>query len=41
MASLKVEGGRRLAGKLSVEGNKNSALPHIAAFLLKEEECVL
>ncbi len=41
MALLKVEGGRRLAGKLSVEGNKNSALPLIAACLLTDEACVL
>ena len=36
-----VEGGQRLSGKLSVEGNKNSALPLIAACLLTAEECVL
>src|SRR5688572_19655326 len=41
MASLMVEGGRRLSGKLSVEGNKNSALPLIAACLLTDQECVL
>jgi UDP-N-acetylglucosamine 1-carboxyvinyltransferase len=41
MASLMVEGGRRLSGKLSIEGNKNSALPLIAACLLTDEECVL
>ena len=41
MASLMVEGGRRLAGKVAVEGNKNSALPLIAACLLTDEECVL
>lgn len=41
MASLKVEGGRRLSGRLSVEGNKNSALPLIAACLLTADECVL
>ena len=41
MASLMVEGGRQLAGKLSVEGNKNSALPLIAACLLTDQECVL
>ena len=41
MASLTVEGGRRLAGKVSVEGNKNSALPLIAACLLTDQECVL
>ena len=41
MAILRVEGGRRLSGRLSVEGNKNSALPVIAACLLTDEECVL
>lgn len=41
MASLMVEGGRRLAGKISVEGNKNSALPLIAACLLTDQPCVL
>jgi UDP-N-acetylglucosamine 1-carboxyvinyltransferase len=41
MSILKVQGGRRLAGRLSVEGNKNSALPLIAACLLTPDECVL
>jgi UDP-N-acetylglucosamine 1-carboxyvinyltransferase len=41
MSILRVEGGRRLSGRLSVEGNKNSALPLIAASLLTTEECVL
>ena len=41
MAILKVEGGRRLQGRLAVEGNKNSALPLIAACLLTTDECVL
>ena len=41
MATLRIEGGRRLAGAVNVEGNKNSALPLIAACLLTEEECVL
>jgi UDP-N-acetylglucosamine 1-carboxyvinyltransferase len=41
MSILKVDGGRRLSGRLSVDGNKNSALPLIAACLLTEEECVL
>ena len=41
MASLMVEGGQRLAGRISVEGNKNSALPLIAACLLTDQECVL
>ena len=41
MATLRIEGGRRLAGAVAVEGNKNSALPLIAACLLTEEECVI
>jgi UDP-N-acetylglucosamine 1-carboxyvinyltransferase len=36
-----VEGGHRLAGCVEVEGNKNSALPLLAACLLTEEPCVL
>lgn len=39
MATLRIEGGRRLCGELAVEGNKNSALPLIAACLLTAEEC--
>jgi UDP-N-acetylglucosamine 1-carboxyvinyltransferase len=41
MASLRVEGGRPLSGSISVAGNKNSALPLLAACLLTDEECVL
>jgi UDP-N-acetylglucosamine 1-carboxyvinyltransferase len=41
MATLRIEGGRRLSGAVSVEVNKNSALPLIAACLLTEQECVL
>jgi UDP-N-acetylglucosamine 1-carboxyvinyltransferase len=41
MATLRIEGGRRLSGVVAVEGNKNSALPLIAACLLTEEECVI
>ncbi|MBA2306446.1 MAG: UDP-N-acetylglucosamine 1-carboxyvinyltransferase [Acidobacteria bacterium] len=41
MSILIVEGGRRLSGRIAVEGNKNSALPLIAACLLTDEECVL
>ena len=41
MATLRIEGGRRLSGTVAVEGNKNSALPLIAACLLSDEECVL
>ena len=41
MASLRIEGGRRLSGTVSVEGNKNSALPLLAACMLTDQECVL
>ena len=41
MATLQVEGGRRLSGSVDVEGNKNAALPLLAACLLTSEECVL
>ncbi|HXW05266.1 MAG TPA: UDP-N-acetylglucosamine 1-carboxyvinyltransferase [Vicinamibacterales bacterium] len=41
MATLRIEGGRRLSGRVGVEGNKNSALPLMAACLLTEQECVL
>jgi UDP-N-acetylglucosamine 1-carboxyvinyltransferase len=41
MATLRIEGGRRLSGRITVEGNKNSALPLLAACLLTEHECVL
>jgi UDP-N-acetylglucosamine 1-carboxyvinyltransferase len=41
MAKLRIEGGRRLSGRITVEGNKNSALPLLAACMLTEHECVL
>jgi UDP-N-acetylglucosamine 1-carboxyvinyltransferase len=41
MSRLVVEGGRRLCGAVEVEGNKNAALPLLAACLLTSEECVL
>ncbi len=41
MSTLLIEGGRRLSGAIDVEGNKNSALPILAACLLTTEECVL
>jgi len=41
MSSLLIEGGRRLSGAVEVEGNKNAALPLLAACLLTSEECVL
>ena len=41
MSTLLIEGGRRLCGTVEVEGNKNAALPLLAACLLTQEECVL
>jgi UDP-N-acetylglucosamine 1-carboxyvinyltransferase len=41
MSTLIIEGGHRLSGTVDVEGNKNSALPLLAACLLTTEECVL
>lgn len=39
MASVKIEGGRALSGRVTVEGNKNSALPLIAACMLTDQPC--
>ena len=41
MSTLLIEGGRRLSGTVAVEGNKNAALPLLAACLLTSDECVL
>src|SRR5229473_3849647 len=41
MSTLLIEGGRRLSGAVDVEGNKNAALPLLAACLLTKDECVL
>ncbi len=41
MATLRIAGGRRLSGRIAVEGNKNSALPLIAASLLTDQPCTL
>src|SRR3954451_20937558 len=41
MSILQIEGGRVLSGAVDVEGNKNAALPLLAACLLTSEECVL
>ena len=41
MSTLLIEGGHRLEGRVAVEGNKNAALPLLAACLLTTEECVL
>ncbi len=41
MSNLLIEGGRPLSGRIVVGGNKNAALPLLAACLLTGEECVL
>jgi UDP-N-acetylglucosamine 1-carboxyvinyltransferase len=41
MSTLLIEGGRALSGGVDVEGNKNAALPLMAACLLTADECVL
>jgi len=39
MAHLVIEGGRRLSGTIAVGGNKNAALPVLAACLLTPDTC--
>lgn len=41
MSTLVIEGRHRLAGRVDVGGNKNAALPLLAACLLTDEACVL
>lgn len=41
MSTLIIEGGHRLSGTIDVEGNKNAALPLMAATLLTRETCEL
>ncbi|MGE3472123.1 MAG: UDP-N-acetylglucosamine 1-carboxyvinyltransferase [Vicinamibacterales bacterium] len=41
MSTLIIEGGHRLSGVVDVEGNKNAALPLMAATLLTPDPCVL
>src|SRR5256714_8484519 len=41
MSTLLIEGGHRLGGRVAVEGNKNAALPLLAACLLTEDQCIL
>ena len=41
MSDLVIRGGRRLSGRIAVEGNKNAALPLLAACLLTSETCEL
>jgi UDP-N-acetylglucosamine 1-carboxyvinyltransferase len=41
MSTLMIRGGRRLEGRVTVEGNKNAALPLLAACLLTDQPCEL
>jgi UDP-N-acetylglucosamine 1-carboxyvinyltransferase len=41
MSVLRIEGGRALEGRIDVEGNKNAALPIVAACLLTDQTCIL
>ncbi len=41
MSTLLIEGGRLLSGRITVEGNKNAALPLLAACLLTDQPCEL
>src|SRR6187397_841224 len=41
MSTLVIESGHRIEGRVDVEGNKNAALPLIAACLLTDEWCTL
>ena len=39
MADLVIRGGRRLSGRIDIEGNKNAALPLLVACLLTDQPC--
>lgn len=41
MDTIRIEGGSQLAGKVKLSGNKNAALPMIAATLLTDDEVTL
>ena len=41
MSHLVIHGGAELSGRIAVEGNKNAALPLLAACLISPEPCVL
>ena len=41
MGKFKIQGGNPLSGEITVAGNKNAALPIIAATVLTDEECIL
>lgn len=40
-ATIRIEGGRPLNGRVAISGAKNAALPAMAAALLTDEECLL
>ena len=41
MSKFIIDGGKTLSGEITVAGNKNAALPIIAATILTDEECIL
>jgi UDP-N-acetylglucosamine 1-carboxyvinyltransferase len=41
MAKFIIEGGKKLEGEITISGNKNAALPILAATILTDEECVI
>jgi UDP-N-acetylglucosamine 1-carboxyvinyltransferase len=41
LSTLLIDGGQPLSGRIDIEGNKNAALPLLAACLLTDQECVL
>ena len=41
VSTLLIEGGHKLSGRVAVEGNKNAALPLLAACMLTDHPCVL
>ena len=41
MDYFRIQGGRRLAGRVAIEGSKNAALPLMAASLLTDQTVTL
>ncbi|KAA3617230.1 MAG: UDP-N-acetylglucosamine 1-carboxyvinyltransferase [Calditrichaeota bacterium] len=41
MSKFVINGGKKLSGEITVAGNKNAALPIIAATILTDEDCIL
>jgi len=41
MAKFVIEGGKKLEGEITISGNKNAALPILAATILTDDECVI